>query len=171
MSLLPGRQIPLGLEAPRALQDAEPDRGADQDVVPEPADQVEEADGRQTEAGAAAGAPPARPLLRGGRNGVLTSTSPAAARLDIRGDYYTIIHIKLFEHTGNILFKGNLPVVNRPLFHTCPKFLSPLLPCQNQIHTTSLYLVGETPFPSLYTDIIRAWPLHHGVLEKFLGMR
>ena len=56
-------------------------------MVPEPPDQVEEADGRQTEAGAAAGAPPARPLLRGRRDGVRTSTSPAAATPDIRGNY------------------------------------------------------------------------------------
>ena len=56
-------------------------------MVPEPADQVEEADGRQTEAGAAAGAPPARPLLRGRRDGVRTSTSPAAATPDIRGNF------------------------------------------------------------------------------------
>ena len=64
-------------------------------MVPEPADQVEEADGRQTEAGAAAGAPSARPLLRGGRNGVLASASPAAATPDIRGDYIAPSH-KIF---------------------------------------------------------------------------
>ena len=81
-SLLPGRQIPLGLEAPRALQNAEPDRGADQDVVSEPADQVEEADGRQTEAGAATGTPPARPVLRGRRHGILAPAATTAATLD-----------------------------------------------------------------------------------------
>ena len=48
-------------------------------MVPEPPDQVEEADGRQTEAGAATGAPPARPVLRGRRHGILASATAAAA--------------------------------------------------------------------------------------------
>ena len=48
-------------------------------MVSEPADQVEEADGRQTEAGAATGTPPARPVLRGRRHGILPSATAAAA--------------------------------------------------------------------------------------------
>ena len=48
-------------------------------MVSEPADQVEEADGRQTEAGAATGTPPARPVLRGRRHGILASATAAAA--------------------------------------------------------------------------------------------
>ena len=51
-------------------------------MVPEPADQVEEADGRQAEAGPAAGAPPARPVLRGRRHGILAPAATTTATLD-----------------------------------------------------------------------------------------
>ncbi len=55
MSILAG-QVPVGVEASGALQVPKPDRGADQDLVPEPKDEVEEADGGETQAGAATGA-------------------------------------------------------------------------------------------------------------------
>ena len=73
-------QVSVGVEAARALQDLEPDRSANQDVVSEPTDKVEEADGGQTEARTAPRAAAPGALLRGGGDGTVPGTpTPAHA--------------------------------------------------------------------------------------------
>jgi len=69
-SIAIGGQVPVSVQAAGALQDPQPDGGANQDLVPKQTHKVEEANGGQNQVGATARPPASGPAAaRAGRHG------------------------------------------------------------------------------------------------------